>query len=254
MIASLRLALSLFTVAPIRRQYPDPAARAGAALLWLPVLGGLLGALAALPLAAVRQWASHAEFLAAIGAITLLALGTRGLHLDGLADTADGLGSRASTDRALTIMRQSDIGPFGVITIVLVVLAEAAAVSELRGDSWTPVLGLGLAAATGRVAAVQAAVRGVPSARPEGFGALVAGRVAPIVALAYAAGVLALGLLISLARGWAPWWCLAQALGLAVAFALRVHTTRRFGGVSGDVFGAVIEVGTVITLAGMCLR
>ena len=56
---------------------------------------------------------------------------TRGLHLDGLADTADGLGSGKPAEDALRIMKQSDIGPFGVITLVFALLAQVAALAEL---------------------------------------------------------------------------------------------------------------------------
>ncbi len=94
-----------------------------------------------------------------------------GLHLDGLADTADGLGSRRPADQALEI-RRSDAGPFGVATLVLVLLVQVCALASLphgRGAA-----GLVLAAVTGRVAVVLAT--GSPPARPSGFSALVAGR------------------------------------------------------------------------------
>ncbi|GAA3105764.1 hypothetical protein GCM10020254_59560 [Streptomyces goshikiensis] len=61
---------------------------------------------------------------------------TRGLHLDGLADTADGLGSAKPAEDALRIMKQSDIGPFGVVTLLLVLLIQAAALADVYADSW----------------------------------------------------------------------------------------------------------------------
>ena len=65
-----------------------------------------------------------------------LALLTRGLHLDGLADLADGLGSGQPAATALDIMRRSDIGPFGTVTLVLVLLTQVAALAhaEAEGD------------------------------------------------------------------------------------------------------------------------
>ena len=71
-----------------------------------------------------------------------------GLHLDGLADTADGLGSGKPAEDALRIMKQSDIGPFGVITLLFVLLAQVAALCELYGRRW----------ARGALAAVVSAV------------------------------------------------------------------------------------------------
>ncbi|NEC49139.1 adenosylcobinamide-GDP ribazoletransferase, partial [Actinospica acidiphila] len=61
---------------------------------------------------------------------------TRGLHLDGLADTADGLGSGRPAEDALRIMKQSDVGPFGVLTLVLVLLVQVAALAQAYGGSW----------------------------------------------------------------------------------------------------------------------
>ncbi|WP_240499381.1 adenosylcobinamide-GDP ribazoletransferase, partial [Streptomyces prasinus] len=86
--------------------------------------------------------------LAAVATVAVPAVLTRGLHLDGLADVADGLGSGKPAGDALRIMKQSDIGPFGVLTLVLVLLAQVAALAQAYGDSWT----------RGALAAVVAAV------------------------------------------------------------------------------------------------
>jgi len=102
----------LFTILPVRGQAAQLAPGDGvAALLWLPAVGAALGAAAGLPATAIRQWSPHANGLGAVLAIAALATLTRCLHLDGLADTADGLGSRAPAERALEIMKKSDIGP-----------------------------------------------------------------------------------------------------------------------------------------------
>lgn len=251
-------ALGLFTVVPVpARPSLDPAA-ARRAVRWLPLLGAGLGAVAALPLVAIIEWAPQATLVGAGLAVALLALATRGLHLDGLADTADGLGSRAPAERALAIMRQSDIGPFGVVTLVLVLLLDVAAVAAvaafaaLHDSTWTPCAALAVAAATGRLAVVHAA--GTRPARPDGFGALVhgGGRVVPAV---LTVATLAAGAGLALAVGASWWWWLgAQVVALLVAAALRAHTTRRFGGTTGDVFGALVETATAVTLVGLCLR
>ncbi|NEE30554.1 adenosylcobinamide-GDP ribazoletransferase, partial [Streptomyces sp. SID7982] len=80
--------------------------------------------------------AGSGPLLAAVASVAVPAALTRGLHLDGLADTADGLGSGKPAEDALRIMKQSDIGPFGVITLLLVLLAQVAVLFELYGEGW----------------------------------------------------------------------------------------------------------------------
>jgi adenosylcobinamide-GDP ribazoletransferase len=243
---SLLRAFALFSIAPVRRHDRLTRDGAAAALRWLPIVGALLGAGAGLPLAAVRAWAPHAELLGAVLSVCLLVVFTRALHLDGLADTADGLGSRAPAPRALEIMRRSDVGPFGVLAIVLVVVADVVALASLPGGVWAPVGALALAAATGRVAVVAAAWRRVPAAHLDGFGAFVAGSASGSVAV----GEVVLLLVASGAARNAA-WVVAPAAALAVALAFLVHVVRRLGGVTGDVFGALVEAGTALTLAGL---
>ncbi len=256
MTALLR-ALGMFTVIPVRHRAAPPL-RAGdgaTALLWLPAVGAALGAVAALPATAIRHWAPHAGLLGAVCALVLLAGLTRCLHLDGLADTADGLGSRAEPERARAIMRQSDIGPFGVVAIVLVVAVDVAALGVLRMGVWGPVGAFAVAAATGRLAAVQAAVRGVDPAPGSGFGVLVAGGLAPVAVGLATVLVLAFGAVVALLLSVsAAWFVVAQVVALLAAFLLRRHVVRRIGGISGDVFGALIETATALTLAGVALR
>lgn len=246
-------ALGLFSVvpvphAPLRR--PD----AVAALRWLPLVGASAGALAALPLAAVLEWRPRAVLLGAVLSVGVLALLTRALHLDGLADTADGLGSRTPPARALAIMRRSDIGPFGVLAIVFAVGTDIAALATLGGGVWRPMAALALAAAAGRVTVLEAARQGIPAAREDGFGAYVAGSVTTGgVAMAVIA-VLGSGALL----GWAVdadplGWVVAPAAALLVTMGFRRHVTARLGGVTGDVFGALVEIATALTLAGLAL-
>jgi adenosylcobinamide-GDP ribazoletransferase len=260
-----RVALSLFTVIPAGVGGDLDEAAAARAVFWLPVLGAGLGlaASAVLVFVAAGQSSPQRQFLGAALAVALLAVATGGLHLDGLADTADGLGSRRPADQALEIMRRSDAGPLGVATLLLVLLVQVTALASLAhgwtgggwaGSGWTGASGLVLAAVTSRVAVV--AATGSPSARPSGFGALVAGRtsttgraasVLALLAAVVAAG-LALGGVAAAARGTA-----AAVAGLAVAALLRWAARRRLGGMTGDVFGAIIELSTAATLLVLVL-
>ncbi|WP_146060088.1 adenosylcobinamide-GDP ribazoletransferase, partial [Streptomyces sp. SM5] len=130
----VRFAFGTLTVLPVRvSRWDRGTARAG--MLCAPLAGLVVGLLAAVP-GALLSLAGAGPLLAAVASAALPAALTRGLHLDGLADTADGLGSGKPAEDALRIMKQSDIGPFGVITLLFVLLAQVAALSELYGRGW----------------------------------------------------------------------------------------------------------------------
>src|SRR6266571_2877735 len=176
----LRLALTTFTIVPLRGGRVDRAA-ARVAMALGPLVGVLLGLV--LGGVALGLRALHAPGIVPGGVVVAVgALLTRGLHLDGLADTVDGLGSYAGRDRALEIMRSPDVGPLGVVALVLTVLIQAGGVAA-------------------------GAVRG------------------PV----------------------------AAAAGLAAALLLLAHARRRLGGITGDVLGALVEVGQTVTLVGLVL-
>ncbi|HHT12664.1 MAG TPA: adenosylcobinamide-GDP ribazoletransferase, partial [Propionibacterium sp.] len=166
----MRYALGLFSIIPVPPFEVDRrvAARAMAGFPWL---GLLLGALAAAVLYGASVLAS--PILGAMLGLAALAGLTGALHLDGVADTADGLGSRRPPDEALQVMRKSDVGPMGVAVLVLVLLIDAAALASLP----SPLLGavaLAGGAMTGRLA-VTLASTSQRSARRQGFGALFVG-------------------------------------------------------------------------------
>jgi len=255
----LRLSVTLLTVIPWRRPGEDTAtaptrATAAAAMAWAPAVGLLLGVIASAVLLAADHPLGAGPLTAAGLAVGSLALLTRGLHLDGLADLADGLASGKPAPAALDIMRRSDIGPLGTVTLILTLLIQVAALSqaESAGHGRGPAA-LIAAVVTGRLALTWACRRGVPAARPDGLGALVAGSVRPAipaavtaVALAAAAGAV----VISAAAGGTLGWTLplAVAAGLAAASAVRRHAVRRLGGITGDVLGALAEIAATVTL------
>lgn len=255
-MTGLRRAVALFTVLPVGHLDSLDRADAVAALRWLPLVGAVLGAAAGVPAVAVLHRTSTALLLGAVLSVLVLALLSRGLHLDGLADTVDGLGSRKPAERALEIMRRSDIGPFGVTAIVLVLLVDVASLASYAGDSdWWPVAALAVAAATGRLAALVAAHRSVPAARSDGFGGYVAASQSSVVLIVETVVVLGLGAGTAAAVGASiAGWVAAQAAALVVASAFLLHVRERLGGVTGDVFGALVELGTALTLAGLAVQ
>jgi adenosylcobinamide-GDP ribazoletransferase len=240
-VAGLALALSWLTVLPVRTGAPGPAT-AAAAIRWAPLVGALLGAAAGALLWGLAALGVPA-LVAGLLAVALLALATRGMHLDGLGDTADGLGCYGPPERALAVMRDGGAGPFAVVALVLAVGIQAGALAALAPAGPVAVAAGALAGAAGRAGFGWACRRGVPAARPGGLGAQVAGSQPWWVAVAWWIALAAAGWVAS---GWrAP---LAVALGAGLVVLLSWHTARRFGGVTGDVLGAASELATTAAL------
>ncbi|HEV2780761.1 MAG TPA: adenosylcobinamide-GDP ribazoletransferase [Actinophytocola sp.] len=238
----MRLAFSWLTVLPVRVDRVDAAA-GRTAIAVAPVVGLVLSGIAVLALFTMDALGMPG-LLAGLLTVGLLAALTRGMHLDGLADTADGFGCYGPPERALAVMRDGGCGPFAVITLVVVIGVQASALGAVVPDRWGAVP---LAVVAGRAAFVLACRRGVPAARPEGLGALVAGSQRPGVAAAWWLGLAAAGALAM----WEWWWLGILAVGLAAATVLVLvwHARHRFGGVTGDVLGAAGELATTAVLA-----
>jgi adenosylcobinamide-GDP ribazoletransferase len=247
--SGLRLSVTLLTVIPLRGPAAElRRATVAAAMTWAPAVGLLLGSVAAAVLVTADRPFGVGPLTAAGLAVAALALMTRGLHLDGLADLADGLGSGKPAAIALDIMRRSDIGPFGIVTLVLTLVIQVGALAHAEGaGGGRGPAALIAAVVTGRLALTWACRRGVAAARPDGLGALVAGTIRPGVAVGITAVLLAAAGFtgFSLPLFSLP---LAVAAGLAAAFALQRHAVRRLGGITGDVLGALIETAATVTL------
>jgi len=251
-------AVAMFTIVPVPRSWHGVATPQDGrgTVPWLPAIGAGVGAVAGLASAAILAADRSATLLAAVLSIAVLGIAVRGLHWDGLADTADGLASGRPAADALDIMRRSDIGPFGVLAIVLVAFVDVAALARIAVDGiWCGVGALAVAAASGRLAVVHACTPRTPAARPGGFGSLVAGATTRPVWLVQTALVLGFGAGIAAVTPGANvvGWPCAQAVALSLGWACRVHIVRRLGGVTGDVFGALVEVVTAATLVGLAL-
>ena len=247
----LRLAMTLLTAIPLNGSggagHAPSRRAAGAAMTWAPLVGLVLGGAAAGVGELAARWGRTGPLLAAVLAVTALALLTRGLHLDGLADLADGLGSRRPAEQALAIMKRSDIGPFGVVTLVLTLAVQVAALAQAQ------VVGRGAlavitAVVAGRLALTWACRRGIPAARGSGLGALVAGTVHPVAPAVLTAGALAAAAAFGLI------FAVALAAGLAASLALTALAVRRLGGITGDVLGALAELTAAVSLVVTAIR
>ena len=239
----LRLSVGTLTVVPV----PPPAlldrTAAAVAMVVAVVPGALLGvAVAAVLLAATAAGVPAAVAgVLSVGAAVLL---TRFLHVDGLADTADGLVASWDRGRALEVMRTGDVGPVGATVLLLVLGGQAAALASLAGTGPDgPALGgIVLAWAASRAVLPVLTCRGVCAARPDGLGSLVVGAVPTVLAVAVPVSLALAALLLG------PVGPLAVGAAVAAAGLLARAAHRRLGGLTGDVLGAGVETAVFAAL------
>jgi adenosylcobinamide-GDP ribazoletransferase len=254
LLPGLRLAVTTLTVLRLPAGRVDGGS-ARVAMMTAPAVGLALGAAAgAAGYGARLLW--HSDAVAAVVVVITLAAATGLLHLDGLADTADGIGAPAGRDR-LAIMKNPGIGAFGVAALALVLLTQVVALTRAFG------IGVGsiaivCAVTTSRVTLPLGCLRGVPAARANGLGATVAGTVS--VAAAAVVVVISTVLIGAFAvvhdNGWGHvsrvvW---SVAAGLVAGSLCHALAVRRLGGITGDVLGAGVELSTTVALLAVCIR
>ncbi len=187
------------------------------------------------------------------------ALLTGALHLDGLADTGDALGSRLRGPAALAVMRDSRIGAFGAIALFFVLAGQTGAL-ELAIIRHHGTVGLLTALLAGRLVIVHACRTGIPAAREDGLGAGVAGSVSNTRAAIVTVAVL----IVAAVAGKLDYHggriresvhaVFAVLCAVVVADLLRRLLVRRFGGITGDVIGALVEIAALVDIAVMAIH
>ena len=244
-----RLSVGTLTAIPIRPPVTVDRATSRTAMLLAPVVVLPLGLL----VAALLWLAERADlpYLAAgFVAVGALALGSRALHLDGLSDTVDGLTASYDRERALAVMRSGSAGPAGVVALVVVLGTQAAALASLAHNPRAALLA-GALVCVSRCALSLTCLAGVPAARPDGIGAPSSGVVpVPLAVVSWLLGAAAVAGL----GAWAgvDWWrCVLAVAAAAILVGLVIRTAiRRIGGVTGDVYGAAIELALAALLIG----
>lgn len=220
----------------------------GRAARWFPLIGGLLGGASALIAWTMTEVMQVPAALTATLVVGLAAWATGAIHLDGLADTADGFGGGRSREDVLRIMRDPAIGSYGAIALVIVIGTKVTALAAVldRGDA----LPLLIAAPALSRWTISALAAWLPYARTDGglgqavthgrdtAGLIIATAITALIAIA----VLGAAALVA--------WALAALIAAWIGRAAR----RRIGGVTGDVFGATVELTeTAVLLCGVVL-
>jgi len=245
---AVRLAIGTFTRIPVPVPRTLNRRTARNAMLLAPVIGALLGFILGEAADLISTFLHAPTLVVASLVVAASTWITRALHVDGLADTADALGSGAPAEKALAIARKSDIGPFGVVTLVLTLLIQVSCLAALIPHAS---LALAIALGTSRLGVTVACSRRIPAARPDGLGATVAGTV-PAIGVGVLV-ILWMALCLVISWRWGSWWAgiSAASLGLIAGAYLTRVACRRLGGITGDVLGAVIEVITSTTLVAL---
>lgn len=238
---ALREAFQFLTVLPVGAAQMTPADELQRSRAYFPLVGACLGAIAAVVDVATRVVLP--PMVTTVLVLAVLAFLTGGLHLDGLMDSCDGLFGWRTPPERLAIMRDSRVGSYGVAGGVLVLLLQFACLSSLTG--WLRSGGIITMATVGRWAMVYATVS-FPYARAEGLGAAFtqgAGRrelvIATLLALAIGSAALGPGGPPLLIAAWLTAWLIARA------------TLRKLPGLTGDIYGAINEVVTVVALLAL---
>lgn len=252
MLDALRLSVGTLTIVPSGAITEIDRGTAARAMIIAP--------LAVIPLAVVVVlvgWLARVGGLPslAVGLLVVggLALGNRALHLDGLADTVDGFGSGWTAERSLMVMRRGDVGPMGVVALIIVVGLQAVSVGELI-QGLPGALVVAAAICSSRAALCVTCLRGVPAAREGGLGAAVAGTVPRVAAAGCWLAVVLIMAVAAWLSGHAPIdGAVAVVAAAAIVGVLVYRCVRRLGGVTGDVMGAGIEIAFTVMITVMII-
>ncbi|MEW6679127.1 MAG: adenosylcobinamide-GDP ribazoletransferase [Pseudomonadota bacterium] len=238
------IALQFLTRLPVRLRNPPSESELGRSLLAYPLVGLLIGGLLAL-LATALSVGRIPDLLAAALVLAAWTLVTGGLHLDGLADSADAwIGGHGERERTLAIMKDPRCGPMAVTTLVVILLLKFGALAALSagGTGW-PIL---LAPLLGRTA-LPLLFLTTPYMRPGGLGSALS---AHLPRKAAAATVALVGIAVLAGFGWAGGLGLATAL--AMFLLLRRMMLATIDGTTGDTAGALVEMvetGVLVAMA-----
>ncbi|MEK6205489.1 MAG: adenosylcobinamide-GDP ribazoletransferase [Amylibacter sp.] len=222
-------AFSLLTRIPVPCDHANAGERAAIATWAYPLVGAMLGLIAGI-IGSLLYWFGAPGSLSAITALVTLAMLTGGMHEDGLSDCADGFGGAMEKERRLKIMKDSRIGAFGAIALILFILGRYSSMEVLIYASFIPPLvAVGAASRLPMVLAMYA----MPNARSEGLSASVGKPPETSLAIAITLTLLICFLCLGLSGIFIFGWAIIAAIIMAYL------AQRAIGGQTGDVLGAI---------------
>jgi len=230
------MALGFLTVIPVPAHGMLGVGELGIAAIWFSLIGVILGYLVALvQVSLLRLFPPLVSATLSVAAWVCM---TGGLHLDGLADSYDGLLSSASSERRLDIMKDPRLGTFGVVGLIFTILLKIVAMVYL--STWLTITVVPLAASLARWLLLWVARQ--PMARAEGMGVAFQKGIKPIPMIVSA--VIPFGLaVLGGVRG-----AVALILGSLATFAIFHLARRRLGGLTGDILGLTVETVELVVL------
>ncbi|MEM7013332.1 MAG: adenosylcobinamide-GDP ribazoletransferase [Verrucomicrobiota bacterium] len=241
--------LSFLTLIPVSSKpaaAENPGLDLGKALYTFPLVGLIVGAISV-----AFAWLASVSFgppMHIIFALAASAVVTAGLHLDGLADSGDALLSWRSRERKLEIMKDSRVGVMGVLSLILIFVIKGGALIAL-GEFWW--IGVLLAPAWGRWAALYG-IQWFPTAAKDGLAADVGGS-RRCAQFWIGSSYLLIGSVAFLI--WKDNWFAAILVPIGVWFSIQECAramTKSLGGLTGDTYGALSEIGEAATLLMLC--
>lgn len=243
-LTSLFTGLRFLTVLPVNWKSEDDGRFFQASLIWFPLLGLVIGAGVAFVLSLCVEILPAS--LAAVFAMLLLAAISGCLHLDGLADSGDGLLSSRPRSKALDIMRDSRSGAMGMMAVFFVLLGKYAALSVLPAKPF--LLALLLMPMAGRTA-ILVSMAFLPYARPgEGLGRLFYSTASRKMALIGSLFCVVVSISISLKVAFC---ILCATLGTVALFSFWCY--KKLGGATGDTLGAACELTELAVAVSLCI-
>lgn len=240
-IADFITGFQFLTRIPIVKQSEWSVESFGRSVKFFPLIGGIIGLLLFTFVYLVKVlWGSELPIhTMAIGVIILEILITGGLHCDGLMDTVDGIFSGRPRAQMLEIMKDSRVGAFGAMAFSLLILLKYSLIMDIESNLLP--LALLVMPIVGRIAVVFG-ITFYPYARPSGLGKVFYD--CSHRDTLFVAGFTALLLLVPMGKI----AIISAVMGVVLAFAFCQYVSKKLGGLTGDVYGAIVELTEIVAL------